>query len=110
MAASSRTWRRRCYWTAAVVGLLVGLYVGSYAVLYRRGAAEADAHGYRYFFYVPFTDIVSSRGTTRQHRVLLWLYDPVNDLHHHWFGGRDACRSITFGPSPERPDGCVCRA
>jgi hypothetical protein len=104
VAASSRTLWRRCRW-AAVVGLLVALYVGSYVALYRRGVAEADAYGYRYFFYVPFADVVSARSTTRQHRVLLWLYGPLNDLHHRWFGGRDACRSITFGPSSERPEG-----
>jgi hypothetical protein len=100
-------WSRWCRW-AAVVGLLAVTYVGSYAALYRRGVAEADAYGYRYFFYVPFADIESARGTTRQHQMLLSLYGPLNDLHHRRFGGRDACRSITFGSSPERPEGQAC--
>ena len=97
MAGSTRMWWRWWRW-AVVVCLLAALYVGSYAALYRRGVAEADAYGYRYFFYVPFADIVAARGTTREHQALLWLYGPLNDLHHRRFGGRDACRSVTVGP------------
>ena len=101
MAKAGWTWRRRFRWAAAIAGALVGTYVGSYAALYRRGVAEADANGYPYIFYVPWADVAARRDTTLQHQILGPLYEPLNDAHRRWFGGRSACRCITFGLSAE---------
>jgi hypothetical protein len=93
-------WWRRCRRPAGVVGLLLALYIGSYAALYRRGVAEADAYGFPYFFYVPVADVAAARGTTSQHQLLGILYEPLNMAHCRWFGGRAACRCVMFGLGP----------
>ena len=99
MKSAGRTGWRRLRWPAVVVGVLLTLYVGGYAALYRRGVAEADAFGSTYFFYDSFLDVLAARDSTRQHHVLLLLYGPLNALHHDWLGGRSACRCMMFGLS-----------
>jgi hypothetical protein len=97
------TWGQRFRFMALVVLLLLGIYVGSYASLYRRGVAEADHYGYDYFLYVPFSDVVAARETTEQHQFLGPLYHPLNELHCRWFGGRAACKCMLFWGSPKQP-------
>jgi len=72
-------------------------YVASYAYLYQRGVAEADAVGSPYFFYVPVQRIAD--GDLTHHYQLLALFEPINRPHRSWFGGREPCRGITFGLS-----------
>lgn len=79
-----------------VAGLLLVLYVGSYAAFYRRGVLEAEQYGFSYFFYSPVDDVIAARDTTRQHQFLAPFYDPVNQLHRSWFGGRSPCRCVMF--------------
>ncbi len=104
MAKADLTWRRMP-WAAAVVGLLLGAYVGSYAALYRRGVAEAERYGYDFFFYVPFADVVAARDTTARHQWLGPVYSPLNELHGRWLGGRPACKCVMVGLSAEPPEG-----
>jgi hypothetical protein len=101
MASTNRSWWRR--WRQIVIGLLAlqAAYVGSYAALYHRGVSEADEFGSKYFFYVPVTDVVEARGVTRQHMLLMALYEPLNDLHGRWLGGRSPCGCILFELSAE---------
>ena len=97
MTVSVRTWWRRWRRLAIAVIVLQSAYSGSYASFYYRGVSEADAGGFRYFFYVPVSDVMEARGLTRQHVVLGTLYEPLNELHMDWFGGRSACRCVMFG-------------
>jgi hypothetical protein len=96
VAKAVRTWRR-IWWLAAVVGLLLVLYVGSYVYLSRRGMAEAAAAGWPYFFYCPMADVVPYQNLPRQHRLALDLFDPLNKLDRAWFGGGQPCHGITWG-------------
>ncbi len=88
-------WRQWVAFAATVVVLLLVGYVGSYAVFYRRGVAEADAFGSPFFFYAPLADVVLQKPNDQQS----WLgpfYSPVNYLHIDWFGGRSQCRGFTL--------------
>ena len=104
MATADRTWWRRWRRRAITLVALQAAYVGSYAALYYRGGSEADAVGLRYFFYAPVADVTEARGVTRQHILLMALYDPLNDLHQQYLGGRSPCLCITFGLSKEPPE------
>ena len=97
--------RQRVRGPVAVVGLLLGAYVGSYAALYRRGVSEAERYGYDFFFYVTFADVVAARDTTTRHQWLGPVYSPLNELHGRWFGGRSACKCIMVGLRAEPPEG-----
>lgn len=97
MAKAGRAWVRHVRRLAFAAGLLAAVYVGSYAVLYRRGVREAERYGFDYFFYVPVADVAAARDTTRQHQVLGPVYAPLNHLHDRWLGGRAACRCVLFG-------------
>src|SRR5258708_825256 len=100
MAKNGRTW----WWRVAIaVVVLRDVYVGSYAVLYYRGVSEMNAVGLRFFFYVQIAEVVEVRRVTRRHVLLAALYEPLNNLHGRWLGGRSACRNITFGPSADHP-------
>ena len=96
-AVTGRPWWRRWRRLAFAVLAVQFAYVGSYAVFYSRGVSEADAVGFPYFFYVPVADVIEARGVTRRHEVLKTVYEPLNELHVRWFGGRSACGAITFG-------------
>ena len=48
---------------------------------------------------VEAADVVEARGLPPQHVVLVGVFDPLNELHVRWLGGRSACRGITFGLS-----------
>ena len=99
MAAAGRPWWRRWRRLAFAVVAVQAAYVGSYAAFYARGVSEADTLGSRYIFYVPAADVIEARGLPPQHVALMGLYDPLNELHVRWLGGRSACRGITFGLS-----------
>ena len=100
MAKVGRAWVQDVRRLVIAAGLLLAVYVGSYAALYRRGVTEAERHGYDYFFYVPFTDVVAARDATARHQWLGPVYSPLNELHRQWFGGRAACKCIMFGLGP----------
>ena len=99
MAEAGRPWWRRWRRLAVAAIAVQAAYVGSYAALYARGVREADAFGSKYVFYVPAADVVEARRLPPQHVAMMAVYDPLNELHVRWLGGRSACRGITFGLS-----------
>ena len=99
MAVIRKTPWRQCRWAAAVIATLFVSYLGTYAIFYRRGVAEAEQYGLDYFVYVPMADVIAAKAMTRPHELLGPIFDPVNHLHRQWFGGRAACRCIMFGLS-----------
>ena len=96
MAMVVRTWRQ-LWWLAAVLVLLLVVYVGSYVYLSRRGMAEAAAAGWPYFFYCPLEDVVPFENLPRQHTLAKDLFEPLNQLDRAWFGGGQPCGGITWG-------------
>jgi len=104
MATTDRAWWQRWRRRATALVVLQAAYVGSYAALYHRGVSEADAIGSSYFFYVPADDVIEARGLTRRHLLLMVLFDPLNELHCEYLGGRSACRCMLFGLSKEPPE------
>jgi hypothetical protein len=88
--------RRWVRWLlAAFLWLLVVTYYGSYYYLSRRGMAEAERLGLRYFFYVPFEEVARTHDMTWQRRFV-YLYEPLNEVDQLWFGGKDPCRHVTW--------------
>ena len=81
-AKVGRAWVQDVRRLVIAAGLLLVVYVGSYAALYRRGVTEAERHGYDYFFYVPFTDVVAARDATARHQWLGPVYKPTQRTPH----------------------------
>ena len=94
-ARRTRLWR----WLAAVGGIVVLLYVGSYLYLSRRGMAEAERAGWPYFFYCPVADVVPYHDLPPQHCCAVMLFEPVNLLDRAWFRGGTPCRRVNWGLS-----------
>src|SRR5436190_10734810 len=92
---------RRLGWRLAVAAALALLaaYIASYAYLSRRGMAEAEATGFKYIFYCPVADLRPGEQLPAQHRVCRVVFDPINQVDRHWFGGPDPCRSVLWGLS-----------
>jgi hypothetical protein len=86
-----------------VIGLLLAVYVSSYAYLSRRGMAEAAEVGWPCFFYCPLADVVPYRNFPRQHRWAVSVYNPLNQLDRACFGGGTPCRGVTWGLSRGSP-------
>ena len=99
MAITSRTVWRSLRWYVVFIHVLLLIYTSSYAILYRRGAAEASQYRFDFIFYAPIEDVLQDRSGTGQHYYLGLIYDPINHLYHRWFGGRWACRGMTRGLS-----------
>ena len=98
-AKTIRARRQRYFRLLLVLALVQFVYVGSYAVLYRRGVAEMNAVGLKGFCYVPIADVIEAQAMPIQHTILTMLYAPINELHARSFGGKSACLCIMFGLS-----------
>jgi hypothetical protein len=58
-----------------IVATLLLLYVGAYAVLSRRGYAEADSwHMYGFYYFTP----EDSDGWRLRNYTCVWLFSPIN--------------------------------
>jgi hypothetical protein len=81
-----------------VVGLLLGVYVGTYYHLSRRGMQEARKYHLAGFLYVPAEEVFTTKDLSRHH-FRAGLYAPLNWLDRTFFGGTGPVRSITWGLS-----------
>ncbi|MBL9082153.1 MAG: hypothetical protein JNK76_10130 [Planctomycetales bacterium] len=79
--------RRRLSWGFA---LLLAVYVAAYAGFYIRGVAEADARGDDAIYFDADRAINARQGFTRQHELLLQIFEPLHWIHTQYFGGRYA--------------------
>ena len=84
----------RSWWLPLGILLAVTLlsYVGSYAMLYQRGVAEADTDT---FLFVPVESALQSQDLTLHYRRRTF-FEPLNWVHYQRLGGRPACLGILF--------------
>jgi hypothetical protein len=91
--AMRKKWKRLLLWFGAILLLL---YVGSYAVLSRRGYAEADQYGMKGFYY--FFPENSDEWRWKNYGCV-YLFWPINAVDR-WLGlGRDPASEPLWGLS-----------
>ncbi|MBL9090098.1 MAG: hypothetical protein JNL96_02670 [Planctomycetaceae bacterium] len=79
--------RRRINWGLA---LFSAVYVAAYAGFYIRGVVESDARGDDAIYFDADRAINARQGFTRQHELLLQIFEPLHWIHTQYLGGRYA--------------------
>jgi hypothetical protein len=89
---------------ACELATLLGLYVGSYYHLSRRGMQEAKQYNMRGFLYVPAGEVFETQDLSG-HYFRMRLYAPVNWLDRTLFGSEGPVVCILFGLSKQDEPG-----
>jgi hypothetical protein len=82
-----------------IVAGALAMYFGSYLALSRRGMAEIQALGGKYFFYVPADKVFASQEWELAHYILMRVYEPLNYLDRALGTGKSPCHGFTRGLS-----------